>query len=440
MVVASAPEGGLKTGYARIRADSGPTPAGLAIHGIRHEGVLVSEAVVPAVQLISSGRALARIGSSTRTGIAIANPNTAPVMVAFHFTNASGQDFGRSSFVIPGGGQASHFLHEAPFHGAETPDGVLDGTLTFYASHPVAVTILSVTLGARGAPLSSVMPVASLDNTTAEATFPHWAHGGGWSTEFALVNPSDQVIRGVVEARYSDGQVRHRLLYTIAPRSSGRVSLPFQEATVRIGSARIVPAQGPAPSGAAVIRFSSGGETTTESAVAAIPSSRAFRGYGELFSGRRTGLAVANTSSSNAAVTIELTPMDGSRPSFIGMITLPPFGQRSLFLDEVPGLGAVQSFLGIVRISSPAFVVATLIRTRINERGDFLIAASPPKEESAPSFNAQLFFPLIAAGEGSETEFVLWNVRGLVPASGELMFVAPDGGPLPLSVLPVSGP
>src|SRR5439155_21586667 len=63
-------------GFARVKTLSGSgTPSGLAIFGARQNGVLVSEATVPAVTPVQSGRIYAEIGDSVDTGLAIANPS-----------------------------------------------------------------------------------------------------------------------------------------------------------------------------------------------------------------------------------------------------------------------------------------------------------------------------------------------------------------------------
>src|SRR5207247_1812942 len=64
------------TGYATIQPAAGSTaPSGLAIFGFRSNGVLVSEAGVPASGLIQSGRIYAEVNGPVNTGLAIANPN-----------------------------------------------------------------------------------------------------------------------------------------------------------------------------------------------------------------------------------------------------------------------------------------------------------------------------------------------------------------------------
>src|SRR5688572_16685605 len=67
--------GPLVTGYGRILANSGTTPSGVAIFGLRQGGILVTEAGVPDSPLITSGRIYAEVSAdgSVNTGVAMVN-------------------------------------------------------------------------------------------------------------------------------------------------------------------------------------------------------------------------------------------------------------------------------------------------------------------------------------------------------------------------------
>src|SRR5204863_6214709 len=88
-----------------------------AIFGFRSGGVLVSEASVPAMAAIQSGRVYAEMNGPANTGIAFANPNGQDALISFYFTDADGTDFGRASFTLSANHQMSAFLNEAPFNG-----------------------------------------------------------------------------------------------------------------------------------------------------------------------------------------------------------------------------------------------------------------------------------------------------------------------------------
>src|SRR5258708_7312144 len=63
-------------GVGSVQIDqTGAVAAGFAIFGFRHNNVLVSEATVPAANLVNEGRIYAEIGGGVDTGVALANPN-----------------------------------------------------------------------------------------------------------------------------------------------------------------------------------------------------------------------------------------------------------------------------------------------------------------------------------------------------------------------------
>jgi hypothetical protein len=72
------------------------------------------------------------------------------------------------------------------------------------------------------------------------------------------------------------------------------------------------------------------------------------------------------------------------------------------------------------------------LRTRINERGDFLVTTIPPVSESAVATGGELVFPHIVNGGGYSTEFVvLGRAAG---SSGRLLLLSQTGAALSLGV------
>ena len=424
----------LTTGSARIRADNGSAlPGGLAVFTLRERGILITEGSVPIASPIANGRFLAFIGGARTTGLAIANPNAQPVTLEFFFTDSAGQDFGRNATIIPAGGQISAFLNQSPFSGGAS----IDGTFTFSVSGGlVSAMALSGLFNQRSEFLFTSIPIVQVSTgSVVPTTFAHWAQGEGWATEFGLVNPTDQTLSGSLELRTPDGQLRETLPYAIPQRSSRRLVSPRVDSTVQVGSARIVPLVGATPSGVAIFTLTTGAGAITEAGIPAIPAGTAFRGYGEVSAAVRTGVAVANLSTSSANVRVDLTPLDGTGTVQTGTITLQPNGQKALFLNEIDGLTSMAApFQGMMRVTSTLPVAVTALRTRINQRGEFLITASAPVDESVPITGSELLFPHLAIGSGYDMQFLLLNSQPVGGQSGTIYFFAPDGGELHLFV------
>ena len=68
------------------------------------------------------------------------------------------------------------------------------------------------------------------------------------------------------------------------------------------------------------------------------------------------------------------------------------------------------------------------MRGHTNERGEFLITASPPVDESAIPIASELFFPHLAEGGGYNMQFILFGAA----SSGTVYFVDQSGLPLNL--------
>jgi len=413
--VASTPGSGiaLTTGYTRIQADQGrPLPAGMAIIGFHQRGILVSEAAVPASPLVTSGRIFAEIGNSVNTGIALANPNNVAVTVSFYFTDAAGTDAGNGSMVIPASGQMAAFLNEAPFRG-QSP---FFGTFSFTSSLSISAVGLRGFSNERSEFLSTTVPVISIGDAPADAvTIPHFADGGGWTTQVVLVNPGDTAISGNVQFADRTGRVTRTDPFNVSARSATRVVTAGTGTSIQTGSVRITPGV----NAISIFAFKTNGITVTLAGVPALAAGKAFRSYVESSGTVRSGLAIANPSASAVTVSLELSGATAN-------VNVPANGQTSFFLSELPAFaGLPKPFRDIVRVVAPTPVVLTSLRGHTNDRGEFLIASTPPADESATTASSELLFPQFAEGAGYDTQFILF-----APAtSGTVYFFSRNGDP-----------
>jgi hypothetical protein len=295
----------------------------------------------------------------------------------------------------------------------------------------------------------STLPV--IDTTVAANTgtvvVPHFADGGGWTTQILLVNPTSTAMTGNVEFRDEGGGVVNVPItghstgaYTVAPRSSQKLVTTGASPAALTGSVRIILdpfSGGNTPTPLVVFSFKSGSTTLSEAGVPAA-SGTAFRMYGES-SGTapapgsiQAGIAVTNNAAADVPVTFELFNLDGSTvglPAPVSMI-LPAYGHISKFLSELfPNPPLPNPFKGVVRISTtstPGISVVGL-RTRYNELGDFLITTTPPTNEAALFNTAALFFPQLADGGGYTTQFILFSGRAGQTASGTMQLLTDSG-------------
>jgi hypothetical protein len=79
-----------------------------------------------------------------------------------------------------------------------------------------------------------------------------------------------------------------------------------------------------------------------------------------------------------------------------------------MFLNQLPEYRLVPvPFQGILKIESSEAISVVGLRGRYNERGDFLIATTPPFDDAPLGTNSQVVFPHFAEGGGYETQFIL---------------------------------
>jgi hypothetical protein len=435
----------LAVGYAKVITDPGAqTPSGLAVIGFRENNVLVSEAGVPASGLIASGRIYAEIGSTINTGIAIANPTNQTATITFFFSDSSG-DFGPSSTTIPPNGHIAKFLNQAPFNGRSS----LTGTWTFSSNIPVSVLALRGRVNERGEFLLTTLPVTDLSTppSAAPIVFPHFAAGGGWTTQIVLVNPTDAPMTGGLEFRDPSGQLTNPfnsdLTYTIPPRSSFSMQASLASAQVLVGSIRVTPAANTiTPTGLSIFSFQNNGVTVSEAGVSAASAGFAYRVFvesnGDFDHGAadsmRTGLAIANTSPQATTVVVEVKNLDGNT-GLIGTLSIPGNGQKALFLNQIPGIQTLLTpFRGMLELTSFVPITIVGLRARYNERNDLLITTTPPGDEGVPPPASGLYFPHFADAGGYTTQFVLFSAQPGQRPSGTLQVVPEASGAVNLVI------
>jgi hypothetical protein len=432
-------------GYGRVQPSASTTPSGVAIYGLTQNGVLVTEAGVPGVMAISSGRTYAEVNGVINTGIAFANTNAFAVTVSYFFTDQFGNNIRQAAFTLNASVQTAVFISDAPFNVA---NGFV-GTFTFTASAPIGVIALRTLVNERSEFIATTQAVTPLPDTTSAGALviAHFADGGGWKTQVILVNTTDVAVSGSVQffgegtatvaaspvTLNVNGQVSATFNYTIKARSSLNLQTSGVGVAAQVGSVKISPATGStSPSAFVIFSFSNNGVTVSESTVQAQPAGNTFRSYVEINSrpalpgSIQSAVAIANNSSTAAFVTFELSGMNGVSTGLTATATVPAFGHISKFVHELFPTLAVP-FQGVLRVSSSNSIEIVSLRGRYNERGDFLITTTPASNEAAPSSTAELIFPHFVDGGGYTTQFVLFSgINGQV-SIGTLRFFGQSG-------------
>jgi hypothetical protein len=450
------------TGYARLTGNgTTPLPAGQAIFGFSQNGVLISETAVLGTTPILAGRIYAEVSGTVNTGLALANPNSQPATITFYFTDFNGvSSMPPGTMTLNANSQVAVFLSQAPFN-ATAP---FRGTFTFTSSVPIAAIVLRGFTNERFEFLTTSLPVADLNGPVQNQpiVFPHYADGGGWTTQIILVNSTEFTMNGSIQffgqissAGTSDLMTTSRggvFNYSIPPRSSRRFQSGGASDFPQSGLFVITPTNNTGtpsnvsttPSGLAIFSYMKSNITITGAGVPPVNASTAFRVYAEAsgdFNGAQpgsvqSGVAIANPSTLGITVNFDLFTLDGVPTNLTGSVSLVPNGHSAIFLNQIPGFANLpQNFKGVLRISVQQGFTMSLIglRGRFNERGDLLIATTPPVADNS-SQPTQLIFPHLANGGGYITQFILLNTDSQNPRSVSLDLRTPGGDPLALSL------
>lgn len=431
----------IRTGYARIdTAGASVAPAALAIFGYRSGNVLISETGVPATNALTSGRLYAVVNGPVNTGVAIANPNAQAATIQFSYTDAGGNSAGSGEFTIAPDGQVAKFLNADPL---KTFAGdTFEGTLSFKSDVPVGAIAIRGFLNERGEFLMSTLPVidTAAPAPASAVTVPHFASGGGWSTQIILVNTGDTVLTGNVEFRAADGSLAAVSMggqktaifsYSVAPRSFQKFEPDGAEAAPITGSIRILADNGDqAPSALVIFTSRPGAITVTQAGVPATTAD-AVRIYVESSANTESGIAIANTAADPVDISLELLNLDGSAAGLPAPVSrqLPGLGRVSELLSEIfPGAPA--SFRGLLRVSAQSAPLSVIgLRGRSNERGDYLITTTPPAPETLPADSTKLLIPHIPDGGGFTTQLILYSRMPQQSPQGSIVLVEQSGQP-----------
>ena len=415
-------------GYVRIRADEGSNvPRGAAVIELRDgDGVLISEIGIPATEPVIAGRLFAEVDGAVTTVLAIANPGAASAAVRFRFTDGAGIEFADGELTLDPGEQVAAFLDQAPFNGGVS----FAGSLHFDSSTPVAVNAVRGLVNEAGEFLLTAIPVATADVAGFDPVyFPYFTHGAGWSTDIVLSNPTDRSIsgtlgffgqgRGATAAEpasvvLESGAAGASFDYAIPPWGHMRYASSNPSAARFTGSARVIPDSDSAtPDARAIVTFAAGGKTLTESAIVASQPGSTFRVYTEVSGPTGSpgtagfALALANTGGSANTVNLELTDLDGLPVDSLKSVTLSPWGQTIVPLEQLFSLPEMHA--GVLHVSARADLVIAGVRLLVNERGELKISTAPTAAESFSANARDAYFPLVVGLEGFTTRYVLFD-------------------------------
>jgi hypothetical protein len=451
-----------RSGYADLKVASGTDPYGIAVFAYSHDGVVVSEAGVPASPPTASARIFIDLRKGVQavpahheagvidvnTGIAVVNYGSETADVTYTLRGIDGNPIATGHGNIGAGNHISCFVDQLA-DCAEAPDfslpqdfatGIQYGSLEIVSRQPLSVLGLRGTINQRNDFLITATPVADLSQPPINNTisFPQFVDGGGYTTTIVLLNTSNELETGVLEIANAKGEpfvvnqaggtADSSFKYSIAPGGIYRFQTDGFPAELKAGWLRLIPDTGTStPVGSGVFGYNPDNILVSESGIPSAVSTNHARIYLDLSHNHNTGLALANLADTNTEIMVHVYEADGSTTagSPLEPIRLDPKGYVAAFADQLTAELPAE-FTGVLDIRSATPFAALTIRTLMNERHDFLMTAFPVGDANveAPS---PIVFPQIVEGGGYKTEFILISPTGR--AGTTLYFHTSQGSP-----------
>lgn len=452
----------VRAGYAVVTVQFGTVPYGTAVFSLQQNGVVVSEAGVPAspptqaARIFIDFRSGVAAGTGTieiNTGFAVVNRGSDLAHVTYTLRDLNGLTVASGSGTLELGAHYAKFINQirdvAPNFNLP-PDfssNVQFGSLEFTSDQPLSILALRLTTNQRGDTLLTTTPIADLSRALSADPlyFPQLADGGGYKTSIVLLNTSGTSESGAIEVfgdggspldvRFNAGPSASAFNYFIPPGGALVMETDGSPETTNPGWVRLTPNPGTAaPVGAGIFQYSPGGTLVTESGVpAAVPTTRA-RIYVDKSGGHDTGLAIANPAGTGLNLTFDAYQSDGTTTAGNGSGALGLGGMHhtARFVDQLVA-GLPSDFVGVLDISGDQPFLAVTLRSLVNDRKDFLLTTFPIADATRPA-PQPIIFPQIADGGGFITQFILLSPTG--GSATAIDFFGSDGEPLPLFSTP----
>jgi len=449
-------------GFAVLQSNGGQTtPAGLLVFSSVQNGIITSEAGVPASEPIKNGLLFCEFNlGSVDTGIAIANSNADAAALQLELWSADGSTkLDTTGFTLPGRHQIARLIDELFPDFMQSNTGTIRVSLIVRSSLPVGIITLRLTQNYQGEAILTTLPVTNIDRPVSSqpAYFPQIADGGGYATQLILQNPSSKSMQGSIGFYGQDGknlslsfggQVLATLPYSIPPNGLFFAKTDGTSAAVVTGSAVVRPDSGQStPSGTAIFSLLSDGSLVTEAAVPASPLLRHARIFVDYSAYRNTGVAL--TAPANVTLQMQLIGTGSSNSQTVtASLNVLADSQTAKFVNELfPKIPA--NFIGVLEISGNSDFAALTLRETTTPGGDALFTTLPVANPDAPQA-ATLIFPHLVIGGGYQTQIILVSNATLagnpltaagvksnvdVVSTGTISFIASgDGQPLPVLI------
>jgi hypothetical protein len=354
--------GDTTAGYAKI---AGSVPVnGTALFKTVSNNVIQSEAGVGLSKKTKSFFVYIDNLHSAISGYAVANSGAVPANLTMTLRDAGGVQKDQKNLALDAGKHKAEFAYQ---RFANTAPAGFEGSIEFSSDQPVAGIALRYDNDAID--VFSTIPVL-VDEASTTLFFPQVADGGGYRTNFILVNPSTTPTSATLEFFGNDGTPLGLSIGGQIKTKSDPIPLPAKGVAHLItdgtiagtisGWARVTSSSGVAIGGSAIFQTLSGTRITSEAGVSSSPFGPHFTGYVSSIGDTWSGLAICNPNSTAVTVTLKLRDSSG-RIAATTSFDLPAHGHTAQFSWQWFGNG-FSGLEGTMEVVATGSVSAVALR------------------------------------------------------------------------------
>ena len=351
--------GGILTGYAKLL--SSIPVSGSALFKLLSGDKIITEAGVGLSKPAKSFTIYVDNLNNARSGYAVANTGTAPATLTLTLRDAGGSPRETRQITLPARQHIAEFAFER--FPTNAPPG-FEGSIEVTSDQNV--TAVAIRFDNATQDVFSTVPVL-VDEAATALFFPQAADGGGYQTNFILVNPSGSATTAKLEFFASDGaplplpfagSPRTTIDVPLSAKGVARLITDGTSSGIKVGWVRVTC---PVPiGGSAIFQTLLGGKIVSEAGVASSPLAPHFTAYVESLGFAQSGVAVCNPNAVAVTVTLRLRNSAGEIAASTSL-NLPPRGHLARFFTELfPG--GFGEFQGTLEVLAPAPVSGVAIR------------------------------------------------------------------------------
>jgi hypothetical protein len=317
--------------------------------------------------------------NSAISGYAVANYGISPANLTLTLRDANGVLKDQKNFTLDRGKHVPEFAYQ---RFPNTAQAGFEGSIEFSSDQSVAGVALRYDNIAHD--VFSTIPVL-VDEASTTLYFPQVADGGGYRTNFILVNPSGTATTARLEFFQDDGKplalsiggsLQTSVAVALPARGVAHLLTDGTEITTKVGWVR---ATSPvAIGGSAIFQTLSGTTITSEAGVSSSPFGPHFTGYVSSIEDTWSGLAICNPNSTAVTVTLKLRDSSGLTAASTSF-DLSPMGHAARFSWQWFGSGftGLEGTLEIVATGSVSAVALRYDNSRHNVFATLPVFAVP---------------------------------------------------------------